>query len=124
MLRAEPYTWDVVSAPDRARWSRISSPTLVPARASITVWDAPSAGTPQSRLSHVSAYVFAGNPHPASSRIRPANDRETSRNGGTGWKIKSAGQGPDSSIAAGSEIGPENTLKKETPHLLLIPLGE
>jgi hypothetical protein len=30
---------------------------------------------------------------------------------------------PDPANAAGSEIGPENTLKEETPHLLLIPLG-
>jgi hypothetical protein len=49
-----------------------------------------------------------------SSRIRPANDRETSRNDGNGWSIESAGQEPDSGIAAGSEIGPENTLKVET----------
>jgi RNA polymerase sigma-70 factor (ECF subfamily) len=46
-----------------------------------------------------------------SSRIRPANDRETSRNDGNGWSIESAGQEPDSGIAAGSETGPENTLK-------------
>jgi hypothetical protein len=31
-----------------------------------------------------------------------------------GWSIESAGQEPDSGIAAGSEIGPENTLKVET----------
>ena len=37
-----------------------------------------------------------------SSRIRPANDRETSRNDGNGWSNESAGQEPDSSIAAGS----------------------
>jgi hypothetical protein len=42
-----------------------------------------------------------------SSRIRPANDRETSRSDGNGWSIESAGQEPDSAIAAGSEIGPE-----------------
>jgi hypothetical protein len=40
---------------------------------------------------------------PASSRIRPANDRETSRNDGNRWSIESAGQEPDSTIAAGSE---------------------
>jgi hypothetical protein len=49
-----------------------------------------------------------------SSRIRPANDRETSRNDGNVWSLESAGQRPDSSIAAGSGIGPENTLKVET----------
>jgi hypothetical protein len=38
-----------------------------------------------------------------SSRIYPANDRETSRNDGNGWSIESAGQEPDSGIAAGSE---------------------
>jgi hypothetical protein len=56
-----------------------------------------------------------------SSRIRPANDRETSRNGGNGWSIESAGQEPDSAIAAGSEFRPENTLKVETR--VQIPLG-
>ncbi len=56
-----------------------------------------------------------------SSRIRPANDRETSRNDGTGWSIEPAGQEPDSGIAAGSELGPENTLKVETR--AQIPLG-
>jgi hypothetical protein len=54
-------------------------------------------------------------------RIRPANDRETSRNGRNGWSIESAGQRPDSSIAAGSEIGPQNTLEVETR--VQIPLG-
>src|SRR5207248_2944028 len=49
-----------------------------------------------------------------SSRIRPANDRERSRNDRNGWSIESAGQRPDSRIATGSEIGPENTLKVET----------
>ncbi len=44
-----------------------------------------------------------------SSRIRPANDRETSRNVGNGWSTESAGQEPDSAIGAGSESGPENT---------------
>lgn len=42
------------------------------------------------------------------------NDRETSRNNENGWSIESAGQEPDKGIVAGSEIGPENTLKVET----------
>jgi hypothetical protein len=49
-----------------------------------------------------------------SSRNRPANDRETSRNDRNGWSIESAGQELDSGIAAGSGIGHENTLKVET----------
>jgi hypothetical protein len=57
---------------------------------------------------------LASNRCPRSSRIRPANDRGTSRNDGNGWSIESAGQEPDSGIAAGSEIGPGNTLKVET----------
>jgi hypothetical protein len=57
----------------------------------------------------------------SSSRIRPANDRETSRNDGKGRSVESTGQEPDSAIAAGSEIGPENTLKVETR--VQIPLG-
>jgi hypothetical protein len=57
---------------------------------------------------------LASNRCPRSSRIRPANDRGTSRNDGNGWSIESAGQEPDSAIAAGSEIGPEDTLKVET----------
>src|SRR5918992_73878 len=40
MLRAEPYPWDTVSAPDRTRWFRISTPTLAPG-AWITVWEVP-----------------------------------------------------------------------------------
>src|SRR4029453_3207522 len=36
---------------------------------------------------------------PTASRIRPANDRETSRTDGNGWSIESAGQEPDSAIA-------------------------
>jgi len=40
--------------------------------------------------------------------MRPANDQETSRNDKNGWSIESAVQEPDSAIAAGSEIGPEN----------------
>jgi hypothetical protein len=47
---------------------------------------------------------------PRSSRICPANDRETVRSDGNGRSIESAGQVSDSPIAAGSEIGPENTL--------------
>jgi hypothetical protein len=58
-----------------------------------------------------------------SSRSRPANDRETSRNDGNGWSNESAGQGPDSAIVAGSEIGPENTLKEESL-FVVIPTGE
>jgi len=68
-----------------------------------------------------SAYVFAGNPHTASSRIRPANDRETSRNDENGRSIEFAGQEPDSRIVPGSEIGPGNTLKVETR--VRTPLG-
>ena len=60
----------------------------------------------------VPAYVFARNPR--SSRIRPANDRETSRNVGNGWSSESAGQEADLGNVPGSEIGPENTLKVET----------
>jgi predicted MFS family arabinose efflux permease len=55
--------------------------------------------------------ALASNRCPRSSRICPANDRETSRNDGNGWSNESAGQGMDSGIAAGSEIGLENTLK-------------
>src|SRR6266540_3860933 len=59
------------------------------------------------------AYVFAGNPHTASSRIRPANDRGTSGNDGELPGIETAGHEADPTIFAGSEIGPENTLKVE-----------
>jgi hypothetical protein len=55
------------------------------------------------------------------SRIRPANDRETSRNDWNGWSIESAGHKSDSAIAAGGEIGPEDTLKVETR--VRTPLG-
>ena len=65
--------------------------------------------------------ALASNRCPRSSRIRPANDRETSRNDRNGWSIESAGQQPDSAIAAGSEIGPDNTLKVETR--VRTPLG-
>jgi hypothetical protein len=57
---------------------------------------------------------LASNRCPRSSRIRPANDPETSRSDGNGWSIESAGQDPDSAIAAGSESGPDSTLKVET----------
>ena len=40
---------------------------------------------------------------------------------GNGCSIESAGQEPDSAIAAGSEIDPENTLKVETR--VRTPLG-
>jgi len=40
---------------------------------------------------------------------------------GIGWSIEAAGQEPGSGIAAGSKIGPENTLKVETR--VQIPLG-
>jgi hypothetical protein len=53
-------------------------------------------------------------PAKRASRIRPATDRETSRNDENGWSIESAGQESDSDIVAGSEIGRENTLKVET----------
>ena len=56
-----------------------------------------------------------------SSRICPANDRETSRNDGNGWSIEPAGQEPDSRIVGGSGIGPENSLKVETR--VRTPLG-
>jgi len=56
-----------------------------------------------------------------SSRIRPANDREMSRNDENGWSNESPGQGPDSGIAAGSAIRLENTLKVKTR--VQIPLG-
>ncbi len=56
-----------------------------------------------------------------SSRIRPANDRETSRNDENGWGFESAGEGPNSDVDAASQIGPENTLKVETR--VQIPLG-
>jgi hypothetical protein len=65
--------------------------------------------------------ALASNRCPQSSRICPANDRVTSRNDGNGWSIESAGQEPVSAIAAGSEIGSENTLKVETR--VRTPLG-
>jgi hypothetical protein len=51
---------------------------------------------------------------PHSSRICPANDQETSRNGRIGWSSESTGHAPDPRISAGSEMTPENTLKVET----------
>ncbi len=68
---------------------------------------------------------FESMPHRAhalgSSRIRPAHDRETSRNDGNGRVAKCTGQGGDSRIAAGGERGPSDTLKVETQ--VQIPLG-
>jgi hypothetical protein len=58
-----------------------------------------------------------------SSRIRPANDRETLRNDGNGWSIEAAGQSADLVISAGSEIGSENPLKEEWL-FVVIPAGE
>jgi site-specific DNA-cytosine methylase len=58
---------------------------------------------------------------PDSSRIRPANDQETSRSGRRVSSIEFAGHRPDSANRAGSEIGPENTLKVETR--VRTPLG-
>ena len=55
------------------------------------------------------------------SRIRPANDRETSRNDGNGWSTESAGQETDSGIAGCSETRLENILKVETR--VRTPLG-
>jgi hypothetical protein len=74
--------------------------------------DGPGAAIWRSRATTTPA--LASNRCPRSSRIRPANDRETSRNDENGWSIESAGQKPDSGINAGNEIGPENTLKVET----------
>ena len=42
-----------------------------------------------------------------SSRIRPANDRETSRNDGNGWSIEPQVREGDPGIAAGDEGVPE-----------------
>jgi hypothetical protein len=58
---------------------------------------------------------------PDSSRVHPANDRETSRNDGNGRATERAAQRPDSVIVAGPGSEHENTLKEETAHLLLIP---
>jgi hypothetical protein len=51
----------------------------------------------------------------------PRKTRRRQENDGIGWSIEAAGQEPDSGIAAGSKIGPENTLKVETR--VQIPLG-
>jgi len=51
---------------------------------------------------------------PRSSRVRPANDRETSRSYEKRRAMNFAGQRANSIIVAGSEIGPGNTLKVET----------
>jgi hypothetical protein len=90
-----PLTWRTASFPSN-RWSGYGHPaTTTPAMAS--------------------------NPLPRTSRICPANDRETLRSDGNGRSIESAGQASDSAIAAGSEIGPESTLKVETR--VRTPLG-
>jgi hypothetical protein len=73
------------------------------------------------RLNESSVPRAGGRSAGDSSRIRPANDRETSRNHGNGWSNESAGREPDSDIAAGSETGLEDTLKVETR--VQIPLG-
>jgi hypothetical protein len=87
-----PNTWGTASSPlkqtVRARWLALACDDDDPA--------------------------LASNRCARSSRICPANDRETSRNDGNGWGIECAGQEPDWAISAGSEIGPENTLKVET----------
>lgn len=74
--------------------------------------DGPGAAIWRSRATTTPA--LASNRCPRSSRICPANDRETLRNDGNCRSIESAGQASDSAIAAGSEIGPENTLKVES----------
>jgi hypothetical protein len=114
---------DVVSGPDRADLAPDPSPTVASAaepriggRSLPGPAPLPGAGSPS-----CPAYVFAGNPHTASSRIRPANDRETSRNDENGWSNESAGQEAHSTIFAGSQIGLENTLKVETR--VRTPLG-
>src|SRR5919106_4196359 len=50
MLRAEPYPWDTVSAPDRTRWFRISTPTLAPRGLDHGVGGPPRPAPPQSIL--------------------------------------------------------------------------
>jgi hypothetical protein len=60
-------------------------------------------------------------PNSDPSRIRPANDREASRNDENGWSNKCAGHEDDSRIAPGRWRGPGNTLKVETR--VQIPLG-
>jgi hypothetical protein len=55
-----------------------------------------------------------------SSRIRTANERETSRKDEKQRSNKGAAQEPDSGITAGTRRDAENTLKEETAHLLLI----
>jgi hypothetical protein len=56
-----------------------------------------------------------------SSRIRPANDRDPSSNDGNHRAKNPQVRSTSSVIVAGSEIGPENTLKVETR--VQIPLG-
>jgi hypothetical protein len=86
-------------------------------RAVVAVEDVPPSASRMSRSSNPNLREGL-----ESSRIRPANDRETSRNDGNGRSVESAGQEPDSAIAAGSEIGSENTLKVETR--VRTPLGQ
>jgi hypothetical protein len=81
-------------------------------------YSVPTASTTENRTGSGHSCQRCASP---SSRIRPANDRETSGNDGNGRSIESAGQAPDSGIAAGSEIDPENTLKVETR--VRTPLG-
>ena len=72
-------------------------------------------------IGSVPAYVLTRNPHrpvvPHSSRERPRDVKQRRER----LDIEPPGQGPDWAIAAGSVIGPENTLKVETR--IQIPLG-
>jgi hypothetical protein len=68
-------------------------------------YSVPSASTTEIEPSDNDADLRGGLvPH--SSRQRPGDVRKR----WDGWGIESADQGPDSAIAAGNEIGPENTL--------------
>jgi hypothetical protein len=58
-----------------------------------------------------------------SSRIRPANDRERSRNDENGWSIESAGRNPIRASPQVATSAPENTLKEESL-FVVIPAGE
>ena len=89
-----------VPRPTRGDGARLSSPSA---------WDAPLPRRAQDPESLCLPGAVSD-----SSRIRPANDRETSTNDGNGWIIEPAGQDPDWSIDTGSETGLENTLKVET----------
>jgi hypothetical protein len=58
------------------------------------------------------------------NRLAPQWPRDAPRGDARGWvakRSKSAGRGQSHSIAAGSEVGPENPLKVETR--VQIPLG-